>query len=54
MTFCASAWLFQNVGLAISPSISASWSSSLAPSKMPPQFEGAPGEVVVLADQIVV
>jgi hypothetical protein len=47
MTFCASLWFPQKVGLAIVFSISASWSSRLAFSKMPPQFRAAPLQVVV-------
>jgi hypothetical protein len=54
MTFCASAWLLQKDGSAIDFSISASWASSGAASKMPPKLEGAAVEVVVLAYQFVV
>jgi hypothetical protein len=51
MTFCASAWLFQNPGAALACSILASSSSSPAFSKMPPQFRRAPAQVVMLLEK---
>jgi hypothetical protein len=47
ITFWASAWLFQKVGLEVIFSISANCSSSLATSKMPPQLCGPPIQVVM-------
>jgi hypothetical protein len=46
--------LLQNDESAIVFSISASWSSSRAASKMPPQLEGAAVEVFVLSDQFII
>jgi hypothetical protein len=51
MTFCASAWLFQNVGAPIDCSIRASSSSRPAFSKMPPQFRRASAQVVMLLEK---
>jgi hypothetical protein len=51
MTFCASAWLFQNPGAEIACSISVSSSSRPAFSKMPPEFRRSPAQIVMLLEQ---
>src|SRR5688572_29405051 len=53
ITFCALAWSLQKVGAAMCFSMSASCSSRLAASKVPPEFRRAAAQLVVASFEVV-